>query len=104
MEWAIEVTGEFERCWDSLSEAEQEDVRGCVVLLREYGPTLRFPFKHRYPDSEALSHERIAHPAGRRTLSCSVHDQRWYETFVPIADRLYDDYIADLKREGLLDG
>ena len=31
-------------------------------------------------------------------------DQRWYETFVPIADRLYDEYINELKRDGLLDG
>ena len=31
-------------------------------------------------------------------------DQRWHETFVPIADRLYDEYITELKREGLLDG
>ena len=27
---------------------------------------------------------------------------RWYEIFVPIADKLYDDYLAQLKREGLL--
>jgi hypothetical protein len=31
-------------------------------------------------------------------------DRRWYGTFVPTADRLYDEYIAELKREGLLDG
>jgi hypothetical protein len=30
-------------------------------------------------------------------------DQRWYETFVPIADCLYDEYIAELKQGGLLD-
>ncbi len=30
-------------------------------------------------------------------------DPRWYDTAVPIADRLYDEYIAELKREGLLD-
>lgn len=29
-------------------------------------------------------------------------DKRWYEEFVPIADRLYDKHIEDLKREGLL--
>jgi hypothetical protein len=44
MEWEIEVTGEFERWWDSLAEGEQEDVRALVLLLREHGPTLRFPF------------------------------------------------------------
>jgi hypothetical protein len=25
---------------------------------------------------------------------------RWYDTFVPIADKLYDEHLAALKREG----
>ena len=29
-------------------------------------------------------------------------DKRWYETFLPIVDRLYDEHIAILKREGLI--
>jgi hypothetical protein len=29
---------------------------------------------------------------------------RWYEIFVPIADRLYDEHLGELKREGLIDG
>jgi hypothetical protein len=31
-------------------------------------------------------------------------DRRWYETAVPMADRLYEEYLADLRKEGLLDG
>lgn len=31
-------------------------------------------------------------------------DDRWYEVNVPIADRLYDDHLSELKKEGLLDG
>jgi hypothetical protein len=29
-------------------------------------------------------------------------DERWYETFVPLADKLYDEHLAQLKKEGLL--
>jgi hypothetical protein len=29
------------------------------------------------------------------------HD-RWYEQFVPVADRLYDRHLETLKREGLI--
>jgi len=29
------------------------------------------------------------------------HD-RWYEQLVPVADTLYDEHLAALKREGLL--
>jgi hypothetical protein len=44
VEWEIEVTDEFERWWDSLTEAEQVDVRAIVLLLRSFGPALRHPF------------------------------------------------------------
>jgi len=27
-------------------------------------------------------------------------DNRWYEVFVPLADRLYDDNLLALKKEG----
>jgi hypothetical protein len=26
-------------------------------------------------------------------------DDRWYETYVPLADRLYDDHLAQLRQE-----
>jgi hypothetical protein len=31
-------------------------------------------------------------------------NQRWYETHVPLADRLYDEHLEQLLREGLIDG
>jgi hypothetical protein len=31
-------------------------------------------------------------------------DDRWYRTFVSLADRLYDEHLVELKREGLIDG
>ena len=27
-------------------------------------------------------------------------DERWYETSVPLADRLYDEHLAQLRQEG----
>jgi len=29
-------------------------------------------------------------------------DQKWYKTAVPAADKLYDRYLEELKREGLI--
>lgn len=29
-------------------------------------------------------------------------DNRWYETYIPIADRLYDEHLEQLKKEGLI--
>lgn len=31
-------------------------------------------------------------------------DSRWYEVHVPIADRLYDEHLDQLRREGEIDG
>ena len=31
-------------------------------------------------------------------------DDRWYEVNVPVADRLYDEHLAELKKEGLING
>ena len=31
-------------------------------------------------------------------------DDRWYETNVPIADRLYDEHLDTLRKEGMTDG
>lgn len=31
-------------------------------------------------------------------------DKRWYDVYVPIADRLYDEHLQQLRQEGLIDG
>jgi len=31
-------------------------------------------------------------------------NDRWYEEFVPIADNLYDEYLDELRKEGLING
>ena len=31
-------------------------------------------------------------------------DDRWYEVNVPVADSLYDEHLAELKKEGLIHG
>jgi len=120
LEWEIEGTDEFERWWDSLSEAEQEDVRACVLLLREYGPALRFPFSSGITTSKHshMRELRIQHRGEPYRVLCAFEprrtailllggkktaERRWYETAVPLADRLYDEYIAEVKKEGLLD-
>jgi hypothetical protein len=30
-------------------------------------------------------------------------DDRFYETYVPLADRLYDIYLEELRKEGLIE-
>ena len=45
---------------------------------------------------------RDAHPSCSSGETRPAND-RFYEEYVPLADRLYDDHLRDLKREGLIE-
>lgn len=121
MECEVEFTDEFGQWWDSLSEAEQEDVDAKVELLRQFGPALRRPHSgsissSRHPNMKELVIQHAGRPY--RVLyafdprRCAVlliagdktGDGRWYEKFVPVADRLFDEHLAALRKEGLISG
>ena len=115
--WDLEYTQEFGEWWDLLSVDEQESVRASVVLLEEYGPTLGSPHSSGIATSKHthMRELRIQH-AGRpyrvlyafdplRTALLLIGgdktgDNRWYTVYVPVADRLYDDHLAALRKEG----
>jgi hypothetical protein len=116
----VEYTDEFELWWNSLSELEQDDIAAVVTLLEEYGPTLPFPYSSRIGSSKHshMRELRIQH-AGRpyRVLYAfdprrkvilliggdKTGNNRWYDENIPIADTLYEQYIEDLKREGVIE-
>jgi hypothetical protein len=119
MSWDVEYTDEFGEWWVSLSEEEQESLAASVQLLEERGPMLGFPH------SSAISGSKYNHMRelrtqhdGRpfRTLYAfdprraailliggeKTGNNRWYEEFIPIADRLYDEHLKQLRNEGLI--
>ena len=115
--WEVEFTDEFHRWWNSLGEGEQDDVALSVRHLMEFGPALGFPHSSkvvtsRYPQMRELRTQSGGRPL--RTLYAfnplrtailliggdKTGDDRWYETLVPIADRLFEDRLNELKREG----
>lgn len=92
-----------------------------VGLLRRFGPALRRPHSGSITSSKHPNvRELIIQHAGRpyRVLYLfdprryailllggdKTGDDRWYEKFVPIADRLFDEHLAALRKEGLIDG
>ena len=113
----IEVlyTDEFEAWWDGLTGEEQESVAHDVNILRVEGVSIRFPHCSGISASklEHMREPRIQHQ-GRpyRVLYAfdpnraavlliggdKTGEKRWYEIFVPIADRLYDDHLTDLEK------
>ena len=119
MPWDIEYTDEFGVWWDGLSGEEQESVDASVQLLEARGPNLRFPHssgvkgsKHSHMRELRTQHDGrpfrtlYAFDPRRHVILLlggdKTGDKRWHEVNVPIADRLYDAHLEELKREGLI--
>jgi len=116
VEWLVKYTDGFEGWWNFLSEAEQEDVNAKVILLQRYGPALRRPpsdviasSRHSHMKELIIQHAgrpyRVLYAFDPRRTAIlllggdKTGDDRWYEKFVPIADRLYDEHLAALEKE-----
>lgn len=117
--WEIEYTDEFGAWWNTLDEYEQESVATGVELLRQLGPQLprlhadtvkgsihthmnELRTQHRGLPIRTLfafDPRRVAIPliGGEKT-----GDDRFYDRMIPLADRLYDEHLATLHREGLI--
>jgi hypothetical protein len=121
VEWEVEYTDEFEAWWNELSEGEQEDVNAKVFLLQRFGPALRRPHSgaiasstHPHMKELIIQHAerpyRVLYAFDPRRCAIlllggdKTGNDRWYEEFVPIAERLYDQHLAALEKEGLTDG
>jgi hypothetical protein len=119
MPWNVEFTNEFRAWWNTLTERQQEDVAASVQLLIEHGPQLRFPHSSGVAGSTHTHMRELRVQSGGRPLRIfyafdprrtailliggdKTGDERFYETFIPIADRLYDEYVDELRREGLI--
>lgn len=121
MTWDVEYSDEFGAWWQDLSEAEQESVAHSIGLLEALGPNLGHPHssgingsKHSHMRELRIQHQgepyRVLYAFDPRRSAIllvggnKTGDGRWYDRFVPVADRLYDEHLDALIKEGLWDG
>jgi hypothetical protein len=114
--WEVEYTDEFEAWWDELSEQEQDKIAAAVLKIRDLGPNLGFPFssdvrQSRHPRMRELRVQvhgkplRILYAFDPRRVGIlliggdKTGNDRWYETYVPMADRLYDEHLETIAKE-----
>lgn len=119
MAWEVEYTDEFGDWWEDLDGDEQDALYTAVILLETMGPNLRYPHTSRVETSRhghmrelRVQHRgrpyRIFYAFDPRRVAIlliggdKTGNDRWYEEFVPRADRLYDRHIETLKQEGLI--
>lgn len=115
----VEFTDEFGAWWHNLTETEQEDVTAYVTLLEQYDVRLGHPHSSGIKGSRHSHMRELRVQSGGRPIRIfyafdprrnailliggdKTGDDRFYLTYVPIADRLYDEHIEQLRKEGLL--
>jgi hypothetical protein len=95
---------------------EQEDVRASVNVLRQCGPSLGRPHvdsvvRSRHPNMKELRTQHAGRPY--RTLFAfdprrvailliggdKTGNDRWYDEFVPLADKIYAEHLKEIAEE-----
>ena len=119
MTWTVEYTDEFLKWWQRLDEGEQESLRASVGLLEECGPQLARPHADsvkgsRHANMKELRTQHDGRPYRtffafdpRRTAILLIGgdktgDKQFYQRMIPEADRLFDEYLEELRQEGIL--
>lgn len=118
MSWEIEFTDRAREWIESLDDDDYDTMAGVVDLLEQDGPTLGRPAVDRISSSRHQNMKELR-SSGQHLRALFCFDPRrtaivliggdkagnwtgWYERNIPIADDLYDEYLAELKGEGLI--
>ena len=103
----------------ALSEPQQDEITAAGLLLMELGPQLPFPHSSGINGSKHAHMRELRVQSGGRPLGVfyafdprqsailliggdKTGDNRFYERMVPVADDLYDTYIEEIRKEGLI--
>jgi hypothetical protein len=119
MSWNVEHTDEFATWYHGLSERQQDDLTALALLLMEQGPQLLFPYSSGIKGSKHAHMRELRVQSGGRPLRVfyafdprrpailliggdKTGDGRFYERMIPTADALYDVYLQEIRKEGLI--
>src|SRR5665213_3469344 len=115
----VEYTDEFGAWWSNLTITEQVDVAATITLLEARDVRLGFPHSSGIHGSRHSHMRELRIQSGGKPIRVfyafdpvraailliggdKTGDDRFYEIFISIADDLYDQHVAILKKEGLL--
>lgn len=117
MPWEIEHSSEYLEWWQELTEAQQRSVRRIVNLLAESGPSLGYPHSSQVISSRHGRMRELRVQSRGRPLRIfyafdpkraiilliggeKTGNDRFYDEYVRIADRIYDEHLDQLYEEG----
>ena len=116
MTWQVEYTDEFGAWWDTLGDDERIRLTASVGLLERRGPSLPFPHSSGVGGSRHSHMRELRVQVGGRPLRVFyAFDSRraailliggdktgrddFYVRLIPLADRLYDEHLAEVAAE-----
>jgi hypothetical protein len=116
MSWEVEYSPAFADWWAALTRDERRSVGVSVRLLENQGPHLTYPYssrvtqsRHRHMRELRVQHRgrpyRVLYAFDPRRVAIlltggdKTGNDRWYREFVPLADRLYQEHLAELNRK-----
>lgn len=118
MAWDVEGTDQFDRWYGGLDREETRAVNTAVDFLANSGPGLGRPFVDTIDGSQIANLKELRPKRNdirilfvfdpRRTAILLIGGSKtndwhgWYERNIPEAERLYDDYLSELRKEELL--
>jgi hypothetical protein len=117
--WRIEITDEFFAWFIGLEDGQQDALRADIEILERMGPSLGRPYVDSIKGSRHSNMKELRTMHGRRHMRTffafdprrsailliggdKTGDKGFYNRMVPLADRLFDQYLAELRKEGLL--
>jgi hypothetical protein len=68
LQWTVEITEQFERWWEALSEEERVSVDGMIRVIEARGPALGPPYAFETPGSRHLQLRHLKVPHERRYI------------------------------------
>jgi hypothetical protein len=117
--WEVEYTDEFGQWWESLAAEDQIAMDVGVRLLEQLGPQLSRPYVDSVKGSRHSNLKELRIQSKGRPLRTffafdprraailliggdKTGDGRFYEQMIPQADNLYDEHLAELRKDGLI--
>ena len=116
--WDVEYTDQFGVWWNSLDPGDEESIVAAVRALQEFGPALGRPTVDTIAGSRLANMKELRPPGSnirilfafdpRRTAILLIGGDKsgrwnaWYRDMIPVAERLYEEYLTELRKEGVL--
>ena len=116
MAWEVEYTDQFGDWFWERDEGAQDAVVAAVEIVEERGPGLGRPLVDTIKGSRHANMKELRPRGGNLRILFAFDPRRmailliggdktgrwetWYREFIPVADRLYDEHLETLQKEG----